>query len=166
MTQLDLLWAFQTADAEADSVAQSIKQSPKRQKLLKLRDYIRDQQESLLALENEVMAMSDRMDALKDAISMADDQLKQLQKRIQDESIDTSAQIHQFITEAEKLNSTLNDYDLEARRVRKNVAASSPRKSLTSCGSNMTRNLRKSQRCSTGCACWRMRKRKTSSLNT
>ena len=122
MTQLDLLWAFQTADAEADSVAQSIKQSPKRQKLLKLRDYIRDQQESLLALENEVMAMSDRMDALKDAISMADDQLKQLQKRIQEESIDTSAQIHQFITEAEKLNSTLNDYDLEARRVRKNVA--------------------------------------------
>ena len=37
MSQLDLLWDYQTADTEADMLALSIKHSPKRQKLLKLR---------------------------------------------------------------------------------------------------------------------------------
>lgn len=122
MSQLDLLWEYQTADTEADSMAQSIRMSPKRQRLLKLRDYIKEQQDSLIALEGEVVAMSDRMDALKDAISLADDQLKQLQKRIQDEPADTSEQSRNYILEAERLSNTLNDYDDEVRRVRKNVS--------------------------------------------
>jgi predicted nucleic acid-binding Zn-ribbon protein len=122
MTQLDLLWEYQTADTEADNVAHSIRQSPKRQKLLKLRDYIRDQQESLKTLENEIMAMTDRMDVLKDAISLADDQLKSLQKRIQEDPPSTSKEIAQYIAEADQLSSTLNDYDQEVRRVRKSVA--------------------------------------------
>jgi predicted nucleic acid-binding Zn-ribbon protein len=122
MTQLDLLWEYQTADTEADLMAHSIRQSPKRQKLLKLRDYIRDQQESLKTLENEVIAMSDRLDALRDAISLSDDQLKGLQKRIQDDPPATSREVAQFSADAEQLTATLSDYDLEIRRVRKSAA--------------------------------------------
>ena len=122
MTQLDLLWEYQLADTEADSMAHSIRQSPKRQKLLKLRDYIRDQQESLQTLENEVMAMMDRMDVLKDAISLADDQLKALQKRIQEEPASGSEGISMYIAEAAQLSGTLNDYDQEVRRVRKSAS--------------------------------------------
>ncbi|HQA96681.1 MAG TPA: C4-type zinc ribbon domain-containing protein [Clostridia bacterium] len=121
MTQLDLLWEYQLADTEADNMAQSIRQSPKRQKLLKLRDYIREQQESLNTLENELHAMSDRMDVLKEAISLADDQLKDLQKRVQDEQPGSSQEIAQFITQADELFNTLNDYDQEIRRVRKSA---------------------------------------------
>lgn len=121
MTQLDLLWEYQLADTEADNMAQSIRQSPKRQKLLKLRDYIREQQESLNMLENELHAMSDRMDVLKEAISLADDQLKDLQKRVQDEQPGSSQEIAQFITQADELFNTLNDYDQEIRRVRKSA---------------------------------------------
>ncbi len=121
MSQLDLLWEFQTADTEADMLALSIKQSPKRQKLLKLRDYIKDQQDGLRSIEGEVSAMSDRMDALKDAISLADDQLKQLQKRIQDETPANSQEIGEFISEVDKLTTTLNDYDQEIRHVRKSA---------------------------------------------
>lgn len=122
MTQLDLLWEYQTADTEADNMAQSIRQSPKRQKLLKLRDYIRDQQESLKTLENEILAMTDRMDVLKDAISLADDQLKALQKRVQEEPPGSSAEIAQFIAEAGQLSATLSDYDQEIRRVSKSAS--------------------------------------------
>ncbi len=121
MTQLDLLWEYQMADTEADNMAHSIRQSPKRQKLLKLRDYIRDQQESLKTLENELVAMSDRMDALKDAVSYADDQLKQLQKRVESEPAQTSQQIGQYVAEANQLNLTLGDYEQEIRRVRKSA---------------------------------------------
>lgn len=119
MTQLDLLWEYQLADTEADNMALSIRHSPKRQKLLKLRDYIRDQQESLKTLENELHAMSDRMDVLKEAISLADDQLKDLQKRVQEEQPGNSHEIAQFITQADELFNTVNDYDQEIRRVRK-----------------------------------------------
>ncbi len=122
MSQLDLLWDYQTADTEADMLALSIKHSPKRQKLLKLRDYIKDQQDGLRTIENEVMAMSDRMDALKDAISLADDQLKQLQKRIQDEPPTSSQGIAEFIAEANRLTANLTDYDQEIRHVRKSAA--------------------------------------------
>ncbi len=121
MTQLDLLWEYQTADTEADLIAISIRQSPKRQKLLKLRDYIRDQQESLKTVESEVIAMSDRIDALKDMISLADDQLKQLQKRIQDEPPGSSKALDQFIRETEQIAGSLNEYDQEIRRVRKSA---------------------------------------------
>jgi predicted nucleic acid-binding Zn-ribbon protein len=121
MSQLDLLWDYQTADNEADMLALSIKQSPKRQKLLKLRDYIKDQQDGLRTIESEVMAMSDRMDALKDAISLADDQLKLLQKRIQEEQPSGSQQIGEFIAEANRLTATLTDYDQEIRHVRKSA---------------------------------------------
>lgn len=122
MSQLDLLWDYQTADTEADMLALSIKQSPKRQKLLKLRDYIKDQQDGLRTIQNEVLAMSDRMDALKDAVSLADDQLKQLQKRIQDEPPASSEGIAEFINEANRLTATLSDYDQEIRHVRKSAA--------------------------------------------
>lgn len=122
MTQLDLLWDYQTADTEADMMAHSIRTSPKRQKLLKLRDYIRDQQEGLKTLENEVLAMSDRMDVLKEAIQLADDQLKSLQKRIQDTPPTNSKEIAQYIGEADQLTGTLNDYDQEVRRVRKSAS--------------------------------------------
>lgn len=121
MTQLDLLWAYQQADTEADQLAHSIRLSPKRQRLLKLRDYIKDQQESLKTLENEVMAMSDRMDALKDAISLADDQLKGLQKRVQEHPPQGSVQSSQYIAEAQQISQTLHDFDQETKRVRQNV---------------------------------------------
>lgn len=122
MTQLDLLWEYQQADTEADALAHAIRQSPKRQKLLKLRDYIRDQQDSLKTLEGEIIAMTDRMDALKDAIALADEQLKSLQKRIQEEPATNSKEMAVFILEAEQLYTTLNDFDSEVRRVRKNAS--------------------------------------------
>lgn len=121
MTQLDLLWEYQLADTEADQLAHSIRQSPKRQRLLKLRDYIKEQQESLKNLENEVMAMSDRMDALKDAISLADDQLKNLQKQIQEHPPEDSAQSAQYISETQQLSQTLHDYNLEIKRIRQSA---------------------------------------------
>ena len=122
MTQLDLLWEYQTADTEADMLAHSIRQSPKRQKLLKLRDYIRDQQDNLKTLESEIMAMTDRMEVLKEAISLADDQLKALQKRVQEEPASNSEGISLYIKEAEMLANTLNEYDQEVRQVRKSAS--------------------------------------------
>ena len=71
MNQLELLWQYQQADIEADNLETQIRRSPKRQKLVKLRDSFQDLQKNLKQVEDEVLAMLDRMDALKDAISLS-----------------------------------------------------------------------------------------------
>ena len=122
MNQLDLLWQYQQADIEVDNLEMSIRRSPKRQKLVKLRDSFQELQKNLKQVEDEVLAMLDRMDALKDAISLTEDQIKQLQTRIQKEPAADSAQVRSYIEEAQRLSGSLQDFEQETRRLRKIAA--------------------------------------------
>ncbi len=122
MNQLELLWDYQQADVEVDNLELSIRRSPKRQKLIKLRESYQDLQKSLKEIEDEIGAMVDRIDALKDAINATEDQVKLLQNRIQDEPAADSATVRGFITEAQRLSLKLTDYEQETRRIRKNAA--------------------------------------------
>ena len=70
MGQLELLWEYQQSDVEVYNLNRLIKRSPKRMKLLKLRDSLKEQQALLKSIEDEVLAMVDRSDALKDAVSL------------------------------------------------------------------------------------------------
>lgn len=122
MNQLDRLWEYQLADIEVENLDLSIKRSPKRQKLVKLRDSYQDLQKSLKGIEDEILAMLDRMDALKDAIALTEDQIRQLQARIQEEPPSDSEDVRVFITEAQRLSTSLVDYDQETRRIRRYAA--------------------------------------------
>ena len=82
MDQLHLLWEYQKADVEVDKMEASIKRSPTRQKLLKYREYVMEQQAALKHIETEVANMADRLEALKDAIRMTDEQLHSLQAKM------------------------------------------------------------------------------------
>ena len=70
MDQLHLLWEYQQADVEADRMEAAMKRSPTRQKLVKYRDYLVEQQNVMKRIEGEVFNMSDRLEALKDAIRL------------------------------------------------------------------------------------------------
>ncbi len=122
MNQLELLWQYQQADVEVDALEMAVRRSPKRQKLLRLRESYQDLQNRLKEIEDEVLAMMDRIDVLKDAISLSDDQLKQLQNRIQDEPATDSESARAYVAEIQKLSTTLNDFDQETRSIRKSVA--------------------------------------------
>lgn len=121
MNQLELLWEFQQADVEVDNLELSMKRSPKRQRLVKLRDSYQDLQKSLKDIEDEFMAMLDRMEVLKDAIELSEDQLKQLQARIQEQPTESSEGVRNFLQEAQQINNSLNDYEQETRRIRKSA---------------------------------------------
>ena len=56
--QLEKLWQFMQVDMEADRFENQIRQSEKRQKLLKQRNFLMDQQNNMKKLENDVAAMS------------------------------------------------------------------------------------------------------------
>lgn len=122
MDQLHLLWEYQKADVEADKMEASIKRSPVRQKLIKYRDYYADQQNAMKRIESEVAAMQDRLEALKDAIKMTDEQLHTLHGKIESEPPQSSQEVQQFISDAKRFQNNLNAYEQEIKRIRKDAA--------------------------------------------
>ena len=121
MDQLHLLWEYQQADVEADKMEASIKRSPTRQKLVKYRDYLLEQQNVIKRIESEVGAMADRLEALKDAISMTEDQLKALQARLESNPPTDSESIQRYLADARRFQNNIVAYEQEIKRIRKDA---------------------------------------------
>ena len=121
MDQLHLLWDYQQADMEADKMEASIKRSPTRQKLVKYRDYLLEQQNVMKRITGEVAAMADRLEALKDAVSMTENQLKSLQTKIENDPPQDSESTQQFIADVRRFQNNLTTYEQEIRRIRKDA---------------------------------------------
>lgn len=122
MDQLEMLWEYQQADMAADRLENAIKRSPTRQKLVKYRDYLLEQQKVVKHIESEVSAMADRLDALKDAISMTEDQLKNLQARMEAapaHDVDTATE---YINDAKRFLNNINTYEQEIKKIRKDAS--------------------------------------------
>jgi len=121
MNQWELLWNYQQADMEAEKLESQMKRSPARQKLLKYQEYLREQKAANLHIEEEVHAMADRIDALKDAISHMDDQLKTLKSKFEAENSQDIESIQNYIQETQKLIQNINSYEQEVRHIRKDT---------------------------------------------
>lgn len=122
MDQLHLLWEYQLADVEADKMESSIKRSPTRQKLVKYRDYLVEQQNVLKRIEGEVFTMADRLEALKDAIKMTEEQLRSLQNKMENDAPTTSEGLQQYISDTKRFLNNINAYEQEIKRIRKDAS--------------------------------------------
>ena len=122
MEQIRLLWEYQQADVEVSKVENAIKRSPNRQKLVKYRDYLKSQQDVMKRIEGEVNAMADRLEVLKDAVSMTEDQYKALKQKMETEPATDVESVQQFINEAKRFINNLNAYEQEIKRIRKDAA--------------------------------------------
>ena len=122
MDQLHLLWEYQQADVELDKLEASIKRSPTRQKLVKYRDYLVEQQNVMKRIEGEVFNMTDRLEALKDAIKLTEEQLRALQSRLEGTPPTDSETVQQFLNDARRFQNNLTAYEQEIRRIRKDAA--------------------------------------------
>ena len=121
MDQLHLLWDYQQADMAASKVENAIKRSPTRQKLVKYRDYLLEQQNVMKHIEGEVAAMADRLEALKDAVSMTDDQLRSLQNKLESDPPTDSEGLQQFLADVRRFQNNLTAYEQEIKRIRKDA---------------------------------------------
>ncbi|MBR6705840.1 MAG: hypothetical protein IKI84_04065 [Clostridia bacterium] len=121
MEQLEMLWNYQQADSAADRLEKEIKRSPTRQKLIKYRDSLLEQQTAFKRVDGEVAAMGDRLDVLKDAVALTEDQLKNLIAKIES-SEDSLEQVTAYISEVKRLQGNLTAYEQETRRIRKDAA--------------------------------------------
>ena len=122
MDQLHLLWEYQKADVEVDKVEASIRRSPVRQKLVKYRDLYAEQQNAMKRIESEVATMQDRLEALKDAIKMTDEQLHNLHGKMESDPPQNSQEVQQFMNDAKRFQNNLTAYEQEIKRIRKDAA--------------------------------------------
>ena len=121
MDQLHLLWEYQKADVEVDKVEASIRRSPVRQKLVKYRDLYAEQQNAMKRIESEVATMQDRLEALKDAIRMTNEQVHALHAKMESEEPKSAAEVQQYMSDAKRFQNNLTAYEQEVKRIRKDA---------------------------------------------
>ena len=122
MDQLHLLWEFQKADVEVDKLEASIRRSPVRQKLVKYKELFTEQQNAMKHIENEVATMQDRLEALKDAIRMTNEQVHALHAKMESDAPKSAEEVQQFMSDAKRFQNNLTAYEQAVKRIRKDAA--------------------------------------------
>ena len=119
--QLDTLWQFMQVDMEADGFEAKMRQSANRQKLLKQRDFLRDQQANMKKLENDVAVMQDRLEAVRDEAERLAGLLSSTLKEISDNPPATLEETQRKLDAVQKLSDTLGRYEQELTKMRKDA---------------------------------------------
>ena len=119
--QLEKLWQFMQVDMEADRFEAKIRQSEKRQKLLKQRNFLMDQQANMKKLESDVAAMSDRLAAVHDEAERLQKVLTGLMEELENNPPKTEEEANTRIEPVQKLMDSLTRYEQELSKMRKDA---------------------------------------------
>lgn len=117
--QLDLLWNYMQYDMEADRFENAMRNAPDRIKLLKQRDFLLEQQNSVKRIERETAAMSDRLEAVRDEAKRLQGVLDNLLKSLEENPPETIEEIEKQVAAAQKLTDSLQHYEQELNKMRK-----------------------------------------------
>jgi len=124
LNQLQMLWQYQQADMEADRFEAEMRAAPNRQKLLRHRNFLMEQQNNIKQIETDVADMADRLEAVKDDMArleklLADQQTLDIES-LQDQGLDET-QKHLF--SLQKLLDSFTRYEQELQHVTRESAA-------------------------------------------
>ncbi len=119
--QLEQLWQFMQVDVEADRFEAKIRQSEKRQKLLKQRNFLMDQQNNMKKLESEVAVMSDRLEAVHDDAERLQKVLTGLMEEIESNPPTSEEEANARMEPVQKLMDNLTRYEQELSKMRKDA---------------------------------------------
>ena len=119
--QLDAMWQFMQVDMEADGFENKMRQSPSRQKLIKQRDFLKDQQANMKKLEGEVAVMQDRLEAVQDEAERLEKQLASLSEEIAANPPASIEDAEKQADAAQKLLDSLSRYEQELQKMRKDA---------------------------------------------
>lgn len=119
--QLDTLWQFMQVDMAADGFESKMRQSANRQKLIKARDFLKDQQANMKKLENDVAVMQDRLEAVQDEADRLEKVLAALSEEIEANPPATVEDAQKQAENVQKLLDTLTRYEQELVKMRKDA---------------------------------------------
>ncbi len=117
MEQIEMLWQYQQADIAADRFENKMRRSPNRVKLIKIRDFILEQQEAIKAIEKEVLSMADRIDILKEAVTRTKEQLTGIATRFEQEAPATLDEAKAYTSDLKRLLETITQYEQEIGQI-------------------------------------------------
>lgn len=120
---LDALWNYMQFDLEADKFGSDMRQSPKRQLLLKDRNFLKEQQANIVKIENDVSTMNDRMEAIRDEVERLNQLLAEQRARLESEPPKTAEEIEERVTAIEKVLESMKHYEQELSKMRKDADA-------------------------------------------
>jgi len=121
MDQLELLWQYQQVDIEVDRFEREMRADPKRQKLIKNRDFLVEQQNVIKRIESEVAVMADRLEALQDEVVRLRNAVAELTARMDDEEPATLEDTRTLAATAQRLASSITRYEAELTKLRKDA---------------------------------------------
>lgn len=119
--QLELLWQYQQVDMEVERFEREMRQAPNRQKLLKQREFLMEQQNVVKRIEQEVAIMSDRMEAIRDEIIRLQNSVADLGAQTEKNPPETVEDARKQIQQAQKLVNTITRYESELTKLRKDA---------------------------------------------
>ena len=119
--QLEKLWQFMQVDMETDRFETKLRQSEKRQTLLKQRNFLMEQQNNMKKLEGEVAAMSDRLEAVRDESERLQKQLSALVEELEKNPPKSAEEADAQMVPVQKLMDTLSRYEQELNKMRKDA---------------------------------------------
>lgn len=120
---LDALWNYMQFDLEADKFGSDMRQSPKRQLLLKDLNFLKEQQTNIVKIENDVSTMNDRMEAIRDEVERLNKLLAEQRARLESEPPKTAEEIEERVTAIEKVLESMKHYEQELSKMRKDADA-------------------------------------------
>ncbi len=121
MENLELLWQYQQEDMKADRIDREIRRSATRQAAEKARTQYMDLQKQYKQIEEQVAVLSDRKDAIRDAIVRCQEQLKTLTDRFEANPPADLDATQAMIAEASRFHDTISSYEQEMRRISKDA---------------------------------------------
>ncbi len=123
MDTLQRLWDYQQADMAVDRFEREIKKSPNRQKLVKHREFLLQQQEAMRRIESDVEAMGERMEAIRADVVRLEEELKDLQETLSEEEPETIEIARKSLSYAQKLAGAITRCEQELNKIRKDAEA-------------------------------------------
>lgn len=119
--QLDLLWKFMQVDMQADRFENEMRQAPNRQKLLKHRNFLVEQQNNMKRIEAEVATMCDRMEAVSDEAQRLEGLVQAQANATESIAAENIDEIEKQMAQLQKLVDSLAHYEQELSKMRKDA---------------------------------------------
>ena len=135
MVQLKSLWDFMQVDMAADNFEQEMRKSPNRQKLIKRRNFLMEQQSNMKKIEGEIAVMQDRLEAVRDEASRLEGVLKTTLEDITANPPSNLEETQRKLDAVQKLTDTLSRYEQELVKMRKDADTRDYRKDAERYGS-------------------------------
>ena len=119
--QLDNLWHYMQVDMEADRFETQMRQSENRQKLLKNRNFLMEQQNNMKKIESDVATMQDRLEAVRDEAVRLEGLLNAACEDIEKNPPQNEEEVEQKSETVRKLADSLSRYEQELQKMRKDA---------------------------------------------